>query len=201
MRYNEHDRIMLTQLIALGLLAAVSMLLFFPTNNSNWPLRESKIVGHIPFVPAFIVPYLGLFPYIAFSMLAVLLFTPIAARLYVSLIFGGVVSALVWYFMPTGTPGRPQFIPKGPFTKTVAWMYNTDPGGNALPSSHTYTALVCSYYLAFAFPIHDILIWSCGAVIVSSTLFVKQHHLSDLLAGMALAAVSIGFSYLILGGI
>jgi membrane-associated phospholipid phosphatase len=36
---------------------------------------------------------------------------------------------------------------------------------------------------------------------VSSTLFVKQHHVSDLIAGMALSAASIVFSYLILGGI
>ncbi len=164
-------------------------------------MRESSFVRYIPFIPAFILPYLGLFPYITFSMLAVLFFTPIAARLYVSLIFAGIVSALVWYFMPTGTPGRPQFVPKGPLKRTVAWMYSIDPGGNALPSSHTYTAVVCSYYLAFAFPIHDIAIWSCGALIVSSTLFVKQHHVSDLIAGMILAIASIGFSYLILGGI
>ena len=192
---------MLIQLLSLAVLAAVSMLLFFPINNDDWPLRESKLVRHIPFIPAFILPYLGLFPYITFSMLAVLFFTPVAARLYVSLIFAGVVSALIWYFMPTGTPGRPQFVAKGPLKRTVAWMYSIDPGGNALPSSHTYTALVCSYYLAFAFPVHEVAIWACGTAIVSSTLFVKQHHVSDLVAGIVLAVISIGFSYLILGGI
>ena len=192
---------MLVQLLSLALLAVVSMLLFFPLNTEKWSPRNNRIVRYIPFIPAFIVPYLGLFPYIAFSMLAVLFFTPVAARLYVSLIFAGIVSALIWYFMPTGTSGRPQVIPEGPLTKAVAWMYSLDPGGNALPSSHTYTALVCSYYLAVAFPLHEISIWACGATIVSSTLFVKQHHVSDLVAGIVLAAASIVFSYLILGGI
>ena len=192
---------MSVQLLSLGSLAVVSMFLFFPINSGNWPMRESRLVRHIPFVPAFILPYLGLFPYIAFSMLAVLFFTPIAARLYASLIFAGLVSALIWYFMPTGTPGRPQFVPRGPLKKTVAWMYSIDPGGNCLPSSHTYTALVCSYYLSYIFPLHEISIWACGAVIVGSTLFVKQHHVSDLVAGMILAAASIGFSYLVLGAI
>jgi|GEM_PF-1301862 membrane-associated phospholipid phosphatase len=192
---------MTEQLLSLALLAAVSMLLFFPINNEKWPMREGKFIHHIPFVPAFILPYLGVFPYIAFSMLAVLFFTPIAARLYVSLIFAGVVSALVWYFMPTGTPGRPQFVPQGPLKRAVAWMYSIDPGGNALPSSHTYTAVVCSYYLTYVFPLHEISIWACGAAIVSSTLFVKQHHISDLVAGIILAVASIGFSYLILGAI
>jgi len=193
---------MLVQLVALGLLAAVSMLLFFPLNTTTGEtIRESRFIRRVPFIPVFIVPYLGLFPYVAFSMLAVLFLTPVAERLYVSLIFGGITAALIWYFMPTVSSGRPSIAPRGPFTKTVAWMYRIDPGGNALPSQHTYAALLCSYYLTFAFPLHEVLIWSCGAAIVGSTLFVKQHHVSDLIAGAALAAVSIGVSYLILGGL
>lgn len=196
-------RLMLGQLVALALLAAVSLLLFFPLNSTNREgrLRKSMLVQHIPFIPAFIVPYLGLFPYIAFSMLALLFFTPVAARLYVSLIFSGVVAALIWYVMPSGVSERPELVPKGPFTKTVAWMYRHDPRRNAFPSSHTYTAVLCSYYLTYAFPLHETLIWTCGATIVGSTLFVKQHHISDLIAGGALAVASVGFSYLILGGL
>jgi membrane-associated phospholipid phosphatase len=189
------------QLLSLGFLAVVSMLLFFPLNTRKGYLRESSLVQHIPFVPAFIVPYLGLFPYIAFSMLALLFFTPVAARLYVSLIFSALVAAIIWYFIPTGVSERPEFIPKGPFTKMTAWMYSLDPRCNAFPSSHTYTAIVCSYYLMFAFPLHEVLIFTCGTTIVSSTLFIKQHHLSDLIAGATLAAISIVFSYFILGGL
>lgn len=164
-------------------------------------MRVSPYTRYIPFVPAFVVPYLGLFPYLAFSMLILLFFTPVAARFYVSLIFSALTATLIWYFMPTRVSGRPQLVPKGPFTKTIAWMYSIDPGGNSLPSSHAYMAILCSYYLTFAFPLHDVLIWGCGATIVSSTLFVKQHHVSDLIAGSLLATVSIGFSYLILGGL
>jgi membrane-associated phospholipid phosphatase len=192
---------MLPQLLFLGLLATISMLLFFPLNTRKGRLRKSSLVRHIPFIPGFIVPYLGLFPYVAFSMLALLFFTPVAARLYVSLIFSGLVAAIIWYFMPTGVSERPEFVAKGPLTKTTAWMYSLDPRCNAFPSSHTYTAIVCSYYLTFAFPLHEVLICVCGATIVGSTLFMKQHHLSDLIAGAALAAVSILFSYLILGGL
>ncbi len=195
---------MLLQLLSLAALAAVSMLLFFPLNAKprKGELRMSVFLKYVPFTPAFIVPYLGLFPYVAFSMLALLFFTPVAARLYVSLIFSALVAALIWYFLPTRISGRPQITtPKGPLTKTVAWMYRVDPGGNALPSAHTYTAMLCSYYLTYAFPLHETLIWSCGVAIVGSTLFVKQHHVSDLLAGGILAAISVGFSYLILGGL
>lgn len=192
---------MLIQILALALLASVSLYLFIPVNSGAGPVRVSPYTRYIPFVPAFVIPYLGLFPYLAFSMLILLFFTPVAARFYVSLIFSALTATLIWYFMPTKVSGRPKLVPKGPFTKTIAWMYRVDPGGNSLPSSHAYMAILCSYYLTFAFPLHDVLIWGCGATIVSSTLFVKQHHVSDLIAGSLLAAVSIGFSYLILGGL
>lgn len=192
---------MMIQLLALALLAVISSLLFFPLNSGVGKLQKSSFVQGVPFVPAFIIPYLGLFPYVAFSMLALLFFTPVAARLYTSLIFSGVVAALIWYFMPTVVLERPSLTSKGPLTKTVAWMYQLDPGGNAFPSAHASVAVLCSYYLTFAFPLHSTLIWACGATIVTSTVFVKQHHVSDLIAGIALATVSIGFSYLILGGL
>ena len=192
---------MLVQLLALGTLAALSLLLFFPLNSSKGTLRKSAIINRIPFIPAFIVPYLGLFPYVAFSMLIVLFFTPVAVRLYVSLIFSGLTAALIWYIMPTVVLDRPILVSRGIFIKAVAWMYRLDPGGNAFPSAHVSVAVLCSYYLTFAFPLHAVPIWACGATIVSSTLFVKQHHVSDLVAGIILAAVSIGFSYLILGGL
>ncbi|MBU6214894.1 phosphatase PAP2 family protein [Patescibacteria group bacterium] len=192
---------MIVQILALAMLAIVSLYLFFLVNSSDGPIRQSRYTRYIPFVPAFIVPYLGLFPYVAFSMLVLLFFTPVAARLYVSLIFSSLVATLIWYFMPSKIDDRPEFAPNGLLTRTIAWMYRVDPGGNSTPSSHAYTAILCSYYLTFAFPLHNVLIWSCGATIVGSTLFVKQHHISDLIAGSFLAAVSIAFSYLILGGL
>lgn len=192
---------MIVQLVALGLLAAISIFLFFPLNSERGYVQRNSFLRHIPFIPAFIVPYLGLFPYVAFSMLALLFFTPVAARLYVSIIFSGIVAALMWYFMPTISSERPLLTTRDIFTKTVAWVYRKDPGGNAFPSSHTYLAVLCSYYLTYAFPLHETLIWTWGATIVGSTLFVKQHHLSDLVAGGALAAASIAFSYFILGGL
>lgn len=192
---------MLIQLLALALLALISLYLFIPVNSAEGPIRESRYTRYIPFIPAFVVPYLGLFPYIAFSMLAVLYFTPVAARFYVSLIFSAIVSAIIWYLKPSTIADRPTIVPKDPFTRAMAWIHRMDPGGNSIPSNHAYTAILCSYYLTFVYPLHEILIWSCGATIVGSTLFVKQHHISDLIAGSLLATVSIAFSYLILGGL
>ncbi|MCX6820180.1 MAG: hypothetical protein NT019_02805 [Candidatus Adlerbacteria bacterium] len=192
---------MLMQLLALCALAGVSIFLFFPVNSDKGRTRESRYVRYIPFIPVFVLPYVSLYPYIAFSMLGLLFFTPIAARLYVSIIFSALVAALIWYFLPSKVSGRPKLTPKGPMTSIVAWIYRVDPGGNTLPSSHAYMAILCSYYLTFAFPLHETLIWGYGVTVISSTLFVRQHHISDLFAGGILAAISVGFSYLILGGL
>jgi membrane-associated phospholipid phosphatase len=193
---------MTAQVIALGALAATTLFLFFPLNNPKGKIQRGKIVKYIPFIPGFVIPYVGHYPYIAFSMLAVLLFTPVAARLYVSLIFGGIIAALFWYFFPTVSADRPQVEGKKDILhRTIAWIYRMDPGGAAIPSSHTYVAVLCSYYLTYIFPFHETAIWATGATIVSSTLFVKQHHLIDLVAGIILAAVSIAFSYIILGAL
>ena len=191
---------MLAQLLALGLLAAITIFLFFPLNSGKGRVLKSPLEKHIPFIPAFVVPYVALYPYVAFSMLVVLFFTPVAARLYTSLIFSGLIAALIWYLMPT-VLDRPVLSSRDIFTRMVGWIHRRDPGSNSNPSSHAYMAILCSYYLTYAFPLHETAIWVAGATIVSSTLFVKQHHVGDLLAGIALAAVSIGFSYLILGGL
>ena len=71
---------MVIQLLALALLATVSLVLFFLVNSADGPMRESRYTRYIPFIPAFVVPYLGLFPYVAFSMLTLLFFTPVGAR-------------------------------------------------------------------------------------------------------------------------
>jgi len=188
-------------LVVLAVLAVASMMLFFPLNTRVGRIRASVISSHIPFLPVFVVPYLALFPYVMFTLIAVFPSPAIAARLYTSLIVSGLVAALIWYFFPVGASERPVFQSRGICTKAVAWVYARDPRCNAFPSSHTYTALLCSYYLAIAFPHYALLIWGMGTLIVSSTLFLKQHHLQDLVAGGVLAMASIGFSGLVLGSL
>lgn len=191
---------MTAYLLVLAALAVVSMLLFFPLNTRVGRIRASAISDHIPFLPVFIVPYLALFPYVALSMMIVLSSGVIAVQLYISLIFCGLVGALLWYFFPVGASARPIFSPNGFLTKAVAWMYRHDPRCNAFPSSHTYTALLCSYHLTMAFPQWGTLLWGTGVLIISSTLFLKQHHVQDLVAGGALALVSISVSSYVVNG-
>ena len=186
--------------IGLGVLAAISLLLFFPLNTRRpHSVRMPGIERYIPFVPAFIVPYLALFPFVTATFFIVLLNTPVALRFYVSCIIAGIIAAVIWYFFPTGVGDRPKLTRRGVLTRIVAWTYAHDPRSNAIPSSHIYTTFLSSYYLTFLYPSHEILIWSIGSTIMSSTLLVKQHYLIDLVAGFALACLSIGASYLLLG--
>jgi membrane-associated phospholipid phosphatase len=193
---------MSVQIIALLFLAGVSLLLFFPLNTRTPRyLRRSTFERRIPFVPIFIVPYLAIFPYVVFSIFIVLFFTPVAARMYTSLIIAGLTAALIWYFFPSGVAERPRVTPRGLFTNLVAWTYAHDPRCNAFPSSHVFTTFLCSYYLTFAFPPHETLIWVFGTTVMGSTLLVKQHHIIDLIAGLLLAVTAIGASFFLLGAL
>jgi membrane-associated phospholipid phosphatase len=116
------------------------------------------------------------------------------------MIFAGLGGAAIWYFRPRGVE-RPVVALKGPFSRLVAWTYSHDPRYNAFPSSHVFTAFLCSYYLVTVYPTHDILIWGTGSTIMASTLLVKQHHLIDVFGGLAVAVLSIGASYFLIGGI
>jgi membrane-associated phospholipid phosphatase len=125
-------------------------------------------------------------------------FSNIATHLYVSLIFGGLVSAVIWYFWPTTVEQRPTPIGDDTFSRLTRWTYARDPRSNAFPSSHATTALICSYYLAHAYPPFAIIVWSLCIFIVSATLFIKQHHLIDLISGGILALIAILFSILVM---
>lgn len=187
--------------LLLALCALASLALFYPLNirKSAVRIRKTFLDAYIPFLPIFIIPYLALFPFIGFAILAVY-FTPAAELFYTSLIFAALGAATIWFFWPRGMR-RPQVAPKGIFSRIVAWTYAHDPRHNAFPSSHVFTAFLSSYYLAFAYPVHDALIWVTGSVIMVSTLFVKQHHLADVFAGLAIAVLSIGASFLVYGGL
>ena len=68
---------------------------------------------------------------------------------------------------------------------TLFWLYKLDPGFNIFPSLHV---AYVSYIACIAWKLHkkitSVLIWITCLLIGASTLFVKQHYLLDLPAGL-----------------
>ncbi len=143
----------------------------------------------IPFIPAFVIPYFGLFPFVFVSWL--LLFkTSLEEPYLLSLTMAMYSAAFFWYFFP-GKTYRPDVPGNGMPDKLTRLLYKGGPHANAFPSAHVFASVISSLYLSMAFPGFSALAWFVGSVIALSTLFTKQHHVLDFAGGIAWAAASV----------
>ncbi|NQX67207.1 phosphatase PAP2 family protein [Paenibacillus alba] len=148
----------------------------------------------IPFVPAFIIPYLIWYPFI-FVMLVVF-FMKNRAVYYRSLttLCTGLLACYLVYALYQTTVPRPGVEPNGLFNGLVNIVYRTDAPFNCFPSIHvltSYVVLKASYLCGIkrsTLSVVFITVWS----IIVSTLFVKQHALLDI-AGAVLLAEALYF--------
>lgn len=177
----------------------VGVLLFGVLNRKEGKRYNflSRFDSYIPFVPVFSVPYLLLFPYIAFA--GVILFeTPAALEYYASMALAMCSAALVWFLFPSKM-ARPEVSGRNIFEKIVLKIYHGDSHANAFPSSHVFTSLITSYYLALIFSGFEIPIWIFGGTIAASTVLIKQHFAVDVLAGIVWTYACISLAHMYFG--
>ncbi len=186
-------------LLALLALVIASMYLYFPLNRGRAKYYfMSALDRQIPFVPEFIFPYFGLFPFVGVALIR-MFETPYAEALYVALIFGLLAGSLTRYFIKGGIR-QPEIRRNDVSSRLVHWLYRHDDRAHTFPSTHVLMALTVAYFCALAFPAYAPLIWTVGTLVALSTLFVKQHYLADVIGGAAYAVAAIYVSGLILTG-
>lgn len=144
----------------------------------------------IPFVPAFIIPYVAWYPFII--TILVLFFIKqkhLYYRTLLSLCVGLVICYMIYAVYQTTVP-RPVLGERGFLTELVQFVYHTDSPFNCFPSIHVFTSYLmmkATFDLRLQSPylrvIVSILSWS----IIISTLFVKQHVFMDVIAGILVA--------------
>ncbi len=153
--------------------------------------------SYIPFLPPFSVPYLLLFPYIAFA--GVVLFeTSISVEYYAAMALAMCSASVVWFLFPSKM-ARPAFKAQSVFEKIVQKIYHGDSHANAFPSSHVFTSLITSYYLALVFPVFGTAIWIFGITIAISTVLIKQHFAVDVFAGILWTYACISLAHMYFG--
>lgn len=145
----------------------------------------------IPFCEVFVIPYLLWYPYLFLSGLIPLLQKDTKNfRRYMYFIMASFsLSLVIFLLFPNGQNLRPASFPRdNVFTRLVAALYAVDTNTNVLPSIHVAG---CLPGLAMAYH-NDRLrrwrwLWLVLTVLISlSTVFIKQHSLLDLLAGLAM---------------
>lgn len=175
------------------LLSIAGIMLYVPTNRmkteSVWFFQDTWFDKYIPLIPYFVIAYLAYFPYLVGTII-LMWNSPFAKEFYICLAIAGWTAALAWYFFPAGILRRRQIGPDF-FSQMIVWIHTHDQENNTIPSSHVFHAIICSYYLAIAFPAYLFWFVTVGFLISISTVLVKQHHAADILGGIFWALGSI----------
>jgi membrane-associated phospholipid phosphatase len=159
-------------------------------HGPNRIFLETPLDRALPVVPIFAIPYVSLIPYIGISLLAFLFFR---VRVYRS---AAITMIIVWfisyacYFFIQSYIARPVITGTDPFSALVRSIYAGDQPYNDFPSLHTSLSTVIAIHWwrldrRIGIPAA---IWT--ALIVMSTVLIKQHYLADVAGGLVLAGVT-----------
>jgi membrane-associated phospholipid phosphatase len=144
--------------------------------------------GLIPVVPVFVIPYVSLQPYVYLTLIVLLLFR---TRLFQSACLALTYALLIsygFYIFLQSEMIRPVLAGGDALTAMIRDVYASDNPFNCFPSLHTASSVIMAVFwwrldrragIAAA-------LWT--ALIVASTVLIKQHYLPDLLAGLLLAS-------------
>lgn len=141
----------------------------------------------IPVVSPFVIPYVSLQPFVYASLISFLLFrTRIFQSAALSMIAALLISYLFYFFLQTYVD-RPHLSGGDVFTQMILGVYAGDKPYNDFPSLHTSisTLLAIHWWRVDKRIGVPVAVWV--ALIVASTVFVKQHYVPDLIAGLLLA--------------
>jgi membrane-associated phospholipid phosphatase len=174
--------------LALGVLAIVASLFYDALNHGPYVLfLRSPVDDLIPVIGPFAVPYVSLRPFIYGSALLFLLFR---ARIYRSTAVAMTIALLVSYAFYAGLQTyveRPVLTGGDVFSQLIRDVYAADQPYNDFPSLHASLSTIFAIHwwrvdLRAGLPVA---VWV--ALIVVSTVFVKQHYIADMFAGVLLA--------------
>lgn len=159
-------------------------------------LVTNPLDGYIPFCEYFIVPYLLWFPYLFGAIIWFYIkerkngFLPFTLTLVVGLTF----CLLVYTFFPNGQTLRPDVYPENVWGTIVKHMQLLDSPENVCPSIHVFSTVAVHIAVLKSETLKTKTWIRRGSFVMAcliclSTVFLKQHSVTDMLAALALNAV------------
>jgi membrane-associated phospholipid phosphatase len=180
-------------LIDLLLIAAVlgTNLIYDALNHGpNRIFLRTPLDDALPVVPLFAVPYVSLIPFIGASLLLMLLFR---ARLFrsaaLSMIAVWFISYAFYFFLQSYV-ARPEVTGTDFFSGMVRSVYAGDQPYNDFPSLHTSLSTIIAIHWWHAGRRVGVPAALVTALIVASTVLIKQHYLADVAAGLVLGGLT-----------
>ena len=151
-----------------------------------WILR-TPIDDALPVVRPFVIPYVSLNYVVYFTLIVFLLFrTKVFQSACLAMITAWFVSYFFYFFFQTEVI-RPALTGSDIFTRMIQNVYAGDNPFNDFPSLHTsISTLLAIHWFRFDRRAGIVAsIWT--ALIVASTVLIKQHYIADLISGLLLA--------------
>ncbi|RKP56161.1 inositol phosphorylceramide synthase [Cohnella endophytica] len=164
-------------------------LLYALQNHSSTGVQSlvTEVDRNTPFIPAFSVPYLLWYPFLFIVLTLILLRDKRQYyRTLLSLCLGLLVSNLIFLMFQTTVP-RPEVPAMGTFNRLVSLVYANDEPYNCFPSIHVMTSTLMLFGSAALRWQVRIPVVVFALSIIASTLFIKQHVIADVLAGILIA--------------
>ena len=182
-----------------NILFPLSLLLIIPIiNNVYGTLNNSTRGVHylvtyldkkIPFISAFSVPYLMLYPFILFTLIYFCIYyRKIYYKVMSSIIIGMVIFFITYYAFQTSVP-RPELYGNGFFTNLVKYIYSNDSPFNCFPSIHVFMSYLMIKGIKDAkkpITLEKVIITIIAVAIILSTQFIKQHVILDMIFAIIL---------------
>lgn len=177
----------------------VYLILFFIVERlteDNYHVIHMALDDKIPFCEYFVIPYFCWFAYVAgFVLYFIFVDKESYWPMFWFLVTGMTVFLIVSFVYPNGHELRPAQFPRdNVFTRMIANLYQTDTATNILPSIHVYNSIGIhiavhkSRRLSKHRPV-QIASGILSALIIMSTVFIKQHSMVDVISAFGLAAV------------
>lgn len=191
-----------------SLFLPVYLALFFTIEHfikDNYWATQLPIDQHIPFIPQFIVIY-DSWSFLLFILGVYLIVKdPEGFRRYMWTIMITFLTATTFCALfPNGQDLRPAVMEQHNFfTWLVQYTYSLDTNTNVFPSVHVL-GVMAALFAVWHTPGMKKWTWRAGAsvygaLIIASTLFVKQHAFIDVAAGLFLSAVAYVIVYVVIG--
>ncbi|WP_071459625.1 phosphatase PAP2 family protein [Bacillus massilinigeriensis] len=167
-------------------------------NPRDAVVLSTKVDAGIPFIPAFILPYIFWYVFIV-GYLVYFCFkdTKVYIQTLTVIFIGELVCFLIYFFFQTTVP-RPALHGDGLLIDLVGMIYQHDQPFNCFPSIHvltTFAIMLGSIHIKNKSVFHSLFIPSTGSLIIISTLFVKQHYILDMFGSMFLTTFVYGLVF------
>ena len=176
----------------------VSFVLVEKVKPDNLYIIHSRIDQYIPFVEYFVIPYLAWFFYIGGIVVWLYFYDrETMCRLLWCGMIGMTIFVLISIFLPNGLDIRPEeFARDNIFTRLTRVVYSHDTATNVFPSIHVNNSIcACATFLSSKKTRGKkgwrYFIVIMAVLIILSTMFLKQHSVIDVTAGILTGFLSV----------